>query len=279
MKKAVAVILAASMAAGIAGCAKKTETTRARATDPVSASEIADEPAETKARETTEATTGEKAKETTPIPDGMYCLDGMSPEEIVELAKYYADTKDGDTFIDTYSKLKVKPYGVQEDRLEKYDAYGMIFAWQRGTTDFSHNCLYEINYNETSYQSDNHAAVRIYENSYITMKFCFGTEEDCLAAEEAFYNYLVSLGEVDEEQSSRAEETAGASVSKVVFKSALVEDTRNFHDGNDNCKYDKETKTHSFTPRYLIIVQNYGRAGNYLTVDMPVAGNVYKGGK
>ena len=272
-EKIIATILTTALTVGIfSGCGKKTTPTTTGdeiLTPPIQTTLETSEPSEEPTAEPTTETT-------TPILEGVYCIDGMTPEELVELAKTYANIKDNDTFIDIYNKFEVKPFNVDPTRLEKYDAYGMNFAWNN--TAFDHNRLDKCYFENNSYQYEEHEKVRLYANSYVRFDFYFVNEEDCIAAGKAFYDYLVSLGEIDPEKTDDInvipEKIAGAYAWTIAFKEYPVQDTRNFT--TDSCK--GTYGDYRYAESFIIIEQNYGSIGNYLSVDIPVADDVYQGG-
>ena len=281
MKKAIAVFLAVAMTLGVVSCSKEPE--RKRKKDSGSKSKVTDtvdDDTEETLEDILETTERKKKKdrteETEPLPEDVYCLDGKSPEELVEIAKYLADVKDNDTFTDIFKKLPVVPYGYDPDDLDKYDAYGIHFQWNYPLQD--HAGIKEVIYQKNSYQYPDVKNIKLYENSYVEITFYFANEEACMAAEEAFYNYLSSLGELNTEKSTRREESSSALVSNLVFKSYPVTDGSAFADGND-CKIDKETYEMYFEPNYRIFVQNTKSIGCFLTVQIPIAGHIYQGGK
>lgn len=281
MKKTIAVILAVVMTLGTVSCSKEPErkrkkdsgskTKRTEETDEDFTEETIEDILETTRKKKTD-----KTDETVPVPEDAYCLDGKTPEEIVEVGRYLADVNDGDTFIDIYKKLPTAPSGIDPDNLEKYDAYGINFLWSFTLKD--HTGIKEVLFQKNSYQYPEVEKIKLYENSYVQITFYFANEEECFAAEEAFYNYLISLGELNAEKSTRREEISSTLTSNLVFKSYPVENSSAFADGND-CKIDKETYEQYFEPHYVMIMQNSKSAGNYLTVQIPIADHIYKGGK
>ena len=129
MKKAIAILLAVSMIAGIASCSKEPERKRKKDSGKSKKTEETDDDFEDFTEETIEdivETTRkkkkDKTKETIPVPDGAYCLDGKSPEEIVEVGKFFADIKDNDSFIDIYKRVEVAPTNYDVNSLDKYNA-------------------------------------------------------------------------------------------------------------------------------------------------------------
>ena len=283
MKKAIAILLAVSMIAGIASCSKEPERKRKKDSGKSKKTEETDEDFEDFTEETIEdivETTRKKKKdktgETAPVPEDAYCLDGKSAEEIVEVGKFLADVKNNDTFKDVFKKLEVVPSGYDPNDLDKYDAYGIHFKWSYPLKD--HAGIKEVLYEKNSYQYPDVQLIKLYENSYVEITFYFANEEECMAAEEAYYNYLCSLGELNTEKSTRRENKSGVITSNLVFKSYPVNDSSAFADGND-CKYDKETNEQYFEPHYLMFMQNTKNAGCYLTVQIPIGGHIYQGGK
>ena len=288
MKKTIALVLAVIMTAGIVSCSKeperkhkkdskskRTEETEEEETEEDYTEEDIDDVWETtektrKSRETTE--------DTTPVPEGAYCLDGMSPEQIVEEAKKLADVKSGDTYEQIFRKLPVIPAGFDKNDpdkdVAKHNAYSVHFEWDY--TLKGHKGIKEVVFNNNSYQYPEEKKIEIYENTYVQITFYFGSEEECRATEEAFYNYLSSLAELDQEKTKRLEETSGALVTRMVFKTYPVQDKTAF---KGNLKVDSKTYEYSFEPSYTFIMQNTNIIGCYLTVQIPVAGHIYQGGK
>ena len=273
-RKVIAACLTASMLGGlVVGCGKKpTPTTEQVLTPP-----------ETQATESEIVYTNEAGeptinntdvKDTEPIPEDIYCLDGMTPDEIVKMAVDYAVIKDGDTFIDIYNKFSTKPYNIDASRLDKYDAYGVNFEWNN--YDFKHDHMNKFYVENSSYQYEDHKQIDIKANSCIRLDFYFQDVEQRDAVAKAFYNYLVSLGEINPELTDDInvlpEKTAGAYAWKITYKTYEVADTRNFT--TDSCRWDRETEKDYYTESYIIIELT----DNYLTVDIPVNGYVYQGG-
>ena len=284
MKKTIAVILAVAMIAGIASCSKEPERKRKKDSGKSKKTEETDEDFEDFTEETIEdivETTRKKKKdkteETIPVPDGAYCLDGKTPEEIVEIGKYFADIKDNDTFIDIYKRVEVAPYNYDANELDKYDAYGIHFDWSYPLQD--HAGIKEVYYEKNSYQYPNVQNIKLYEDSYVQITFYFANEEDCMAAEEAFYNYLCSLAELNTEKSTRREEKSGVIYSNLVFKSYPVKDSRVFSPDCSSVKIDRDTYEEYCEPTYTIYMQNTTVIGCYLTVQIPIGGHIYQGGK
>lgn len=283
MKKAIAILLAVSMIAGIASCSKEPERKRKKDSGKSKKTEETDDDFEDFTEETIEdivETTRkkkkDKTKETIPVPDGAYCLDGKSPEEIVEVGKFFADIKDNDSFIDIYKRVQVAPSNYDVNSLDKYNAYGIHFDWSYPLQD--HAGVKEVYYEKNSAYYPEDQNIKLYENSYVQITFYFANEEDCMAAEEAFYNYMCSLGELNTEKSTRLEDNSGTLVSNLVFKSYPVNDTSAFADGSD-VKLDRETYEHYCEPSYEMFVQNTKVIGCYLTVQIPIGGHIYQGGK
>lgn len=271
-KRVIAAILAAGLTVGLfSGCgAKETKHT--------SRTEKETEIIETEEKysdetEEEEPTAPSPTEETTveTLSEDFYCLDGYTPEQLVEEAKRLATIKDGATFMDIYNSVKAVPAGYDQERAEKHDAYAVIFDWSFTTK--GHTGIKQMTVENTTYKYPDVQLIDISENSYIKLTFYFPDLDSLMAADEVFYNYLISLGNLNTEASTRQEDISGVLVSKLVFQTTLVDGDRKLHDAHYT--HDDEYNEY-FTPQYLIMATDAGPAGYYLTVDIPINGNIYQ---
>ena len=284
MKKAIAVLLAVVMTLGVVSCSKEPERKRKKDSGSKSkkTEEVVEDDEEDPLEDLLETTRDkkkkdktDKTKESEQLPDDIFLLDDKSPEELVEVAKSLADVKDNDTFKDIFKKLPVVPSGYDPNDLDKYDAYGIHFEWSYALKN--HKGIKGLIYKKTTYKYPDVKNIEISEDSYVEITYYFGNEEDCMAAEEAFYNYLCSLGELNTEKSKRREDQSGVLCSTLVFKAYPVEDSGAFD--SPKFVYDEETDKMYYEPSYMIFMTNTETAGCYLQVQIPIGNHIYQGGK